>query len=95
MSNEIFLIDANSLITPYLNYYPFDFAHSFWSQMEEHIQNGDIAVLDLVKDEILCGNDDLSTWIANITVHNYIDHREQAILTNYGIILNYIQNNHF
>ena len=41
MSKEIFLIDANSLITPHLTYYPFDFAESFWSQMEEHIQNGD------------------------------------------------------
>ena len=30
MSKEIFLIDANSLITPHLTFYPFDFAPGFW-----------------------------------------------------------------
>ena len=29
MSEAIFLIDSNSLITPHLTYYPFDFAPGF------------------------------------------------------------------
>lgn len=93
MSNEIFLIDTNSLITPHLTYYPFDFANSFWSQMEEHIRNGDIAILDLVKAEILHCKDNLSVWIKSVTIQNYIDHVDRTILEIYGNILNYIDNN--
>lgn len=59
MSEEIFLIDANSLITPHLTFYPFDFAPGFWSQLEQSIQDGRIAILDMVKAEILHGNDNL------------------------------------
>lgn len=65
MSEEIFLIDANSLITPHLTFYPFDFAPGFWSQLEQSIQDGRIAILDMVKAEILHGNDnlkELSEW---------------------------------
>ncbi len=34
MEKELFLIDANSLITPYLTFYSFDLAKTFWNQME-------------------------------------------------------------
>ena len=57
MEKELFLIDANSLITPYLTFYSFDLAKTFWNQMEWHIQNGNIAILDLVKLEVLKGKD--------------------------------------
>ncbi len=93
MSKEIFLIDANSLITPHLTYYPFDFAESFWIQMEEHIQNGDIAILDLAKDEILQGEDGLKDWIGALIISNYIDRRDPTILAYYGAVLDYVQNN--
>lgn len=33
MEKELFLIDANSLITPYLTFYPFDLVKTFWNQM--------------------------------------------------------------
>lgn len=59
MNNEIFLIDANSLITPYLTFYPFDFAPGFWQQLANSIKNGQVAILDVVKAEILRGNDEL------------------------------------
>ena len=49
MSYKIFLIDSNSLITPYKNYYPFDFAPGFWLQIEQSIKYGEIAILDIVK----------------------------------------------
>lgn len=29
-AKETFLVDSNSLITPYKMYYPFDFAGKFW-----------------------------------------------------------------
>lgn len=93
MNKEVFLIDTNSLITPHLTYYPFDFAPSFWEQMERHIEDGDIAILDIVKSEILQGKDSLKDWILNLhNIGKYIDHRQSAILEQYAAILQYIQN---
>ncbi|MDE6568072.1 MAG: DUF4411 family protein [Lachnospiraceae bacterium] len=93
MSSNNFLIDANSFITPYLTYYPFDFAPSFWTQMEQAINDGTIVILDMVKSEILQGNDALREWMANLDIGAYIDHREPGILERYGAILRYIQEN--
>ena len=93
MSKEIFLIDANSLITPHLNYYPFDFAQNFWAQMESHIKNGNIAILDLVKNEILQGTDKLKEWMETLSIGTYINHKDTAILSQYGLVLDAVKNN--
>jgi hypothetical protein len=45
----IYLIDTNSLVTPKATYYPLDLAPTFWASMAEKIQDGSIAILDLVK----------------------------------------------
>lgn len=93
MSNNVFLIDANSLITPYLTYYSFDLAPPFWTQIERLIKDGKIAVLDMVKNEIMQGKDKLKEWVNNLEINTYIDHREPIILKKYSAILQYIQNN--
>lgn len=93
MNNEIFLIDANSLITPYLTFYPFDFAPGFWEQLANSIRNGQVAILDVVKAEILRGNDELKSWMEQLEIEKYIDHRATPILQRYGQVLQHIQNN--
>ena len=49
MNQELFLIDSNSLITPYRTYYPFDLAPGFWNQVGNHIELGSIILLDVEK----------------------------------------------
>ena len=93
MEKELFLIDANSLITPYLTFYPFDLVKTFWNQMGWHIQNGNIAILDLVKSEVLKGKDSLKEWMENIEEGQLIDHREPAIIVKYGEVLRQRQDN--
>lgn len=92
MDKEVFLIDSNSLITPHLTYYPFDFAENFWIQIEDHIKQGRIVVLDVVRNEILKGNDNLHVWIKNLKIGKFIDHRDESILAKYGEVLQYVQN---
>lgn len=91
MNNEIFLIDSNSFIQPYNSFYPFDFAKNFWEQLENNIEAGSIVILDMVKEEIRKGNDQLTEWINKINIAVEIDHRNQNILANYRKILEYIQ----
>ena len=93
METEFFLIDSNSLMTPHLTYYPFDFAKSFWTQMEEQIAQGRIVILDTVKAEILKGNDSLQEWMEHIEIGKLIDHRELSILQKYGEVLQCVQEN--
>lgn len=33
MIKEKYLLDANVFVTPYQNYYPFDFTPGFWNQL--------------------------------------------------------------
>ncbi len=93
MSKEKFLIDSNSLITPHLQFYPFDFAPGFWKQMSCSIASGDIVIMDMVKDEILKGNDKLKNWFCNLVIGDYIDRRDLGIIKVYSDVLVHIQNN--
>lgn len=89
--DAIFLIDSNALIAPYKSYYPFDIAPSFWDQVKDRTESGKIVVLDVVKAEVEKGEDELSEWIRELTIAEYIDHRRIDILEHYSDILTYIQ----
>ena len=91
MTQQSFLIDANSFIEPYRKYYSFDFTTAFWDQMGQNIKDGNIVILDIVRDEIMRGNDDLTNWVKALTIGKLVDHREDQILANYGQVLEYIQ----
>lgn len=91
MAQEKFLIDANAFITPHLQYYPFDLAPSFWQQLENHIKDGTIVVLDMVKAEILQGTDSLRDWMDALEIAELIDRRRPEILAKYSQVLTHIQ----
>lgn len=87
-----YLIDSNSLITPYERYYPFDIVVSFWTQLKHYIENGSIVVLDMVKSEIMKKSDDLSSWLDSINISEYVDHRNPEIIRLYQSVLENVKN---
>lgn len=89
----IYLIDTNSLITPKNSYYPFDIAPRFWESMAEKIQEGSLAILDLVKQEILkpTEKDDLALWMKDLDIGRYVNHKQQEIVHTYAEVLQFIQ----
>lgn len=91
--NTIYLIDTNSLITPKLSYYPFDLVPVFWESMAGKIQDGSIAILDLVKKEILKPSikDDLAVWMSDLKIGRYINHKQQEIINKYALVLQSLQ----
>ncbi len=93
--SEVFLIDANVLISPYEQYYPFDLAQTFWHQMGTHISNGNIAILDMVRDEIYKGQDDLANWLQGLHIAHLVSHKDQDVIANYGQIIQYLQSSNF
>ena len=93
MVTEKFLIDSNIFITPYQNYYPFDLAPGFWKQLADKLSMDEVAILDVVKDEVLKGGDDLSDWFYNIQNIHIISRKKPKILQEYAKVLNYLQCN--
>lgn len=87
------LIDANSLITPYHKYYPFDFAKKFWDQLQENMECGNIIILDVVYDEIMKGQDDLAEWLENVELPYILSRKDESILIAYGNVINHINTN--
>ena len=91
MSKEIFLVDANTFITPYKTYYSFDIAPPFWLFFKEHIETGNIAVINKVYDEVIKGDDELSKWLESL-VFIQVDHRTPDVLSIYAQVMSHIQN---
>lgn len=57
--------------------------------MRKHIEQGNIAILDMVKDEITNNDDDLSEWLKNTKINIFVDHKN--LIEKYSNILTYIQ----
>ncbi len=86
-----YLIDTNTLITPYKIYYSFDLAPNFWVKLKREINNGKLLILDLVKGEVAKGDDELSDWIKDIDNKLIISRKSPEIMKKYSEILVYIQ----
>lgn len=91
MSKKVYLIDANSLITPFNLYYSFEFGSRFWDAIKERINNGQIVVLDMVKEECMKKKDALAEWIGQID--DVLDHKTVEYVAGYAEVMQYIQDN--
>ena len=65
-NNAKYVIDSNALITPYNRYYPFDLAPKFWEKLKGTVDSGYLCIIDLVRNEVVKGKDELSDWIKSI-----------------------------
>lgn len=88
---EKFLLDANTFITPFQNYYPFDLAPGFWTQLEPKLKLDSVYVLDVAKNEVMKGEDKLSEWFRAIPDANIIDRRNASIVEKYGEVMRFLQ----
>lgn len=92
MVKEKFLIDSNIFITPYQNFYPFDIAPSFWNQLKNKLALDEVSVLDVVRDEVIAGDDELSDWLKQIQGMHILSRKDPQILQEYTKVLSYLQN---
>ena len=65
MVEEKFLIDSNSFMAPYRQYYAFDLIPTYWDELSKRTESGRLVLLDMVKAEIDKGEDDLANWVGN------------------------------
>lgn len=93
--NKRFLIDSNSLLTPFKTYYPFDLAERFWSNVSDKIKSGNIVILDLVREELRKGEDELTDWINSFNDEIILSRVNTEILQKYGEVLTHVQESDF
>lgn len=88
-----YLLDSTVLIEPHQKYYPFDFALSFWRQLENILRRRDAIILKVVNDEIARANDRLANWLRDIKkdVNVMSVSRNQKVHDNYAMVIQYIQ----
>lgn len=89
---EKFLLDANTFITPFKNYYPFDLAPGFWRQLALKLKMDTVFILDVAKNEVMKGEDQLSQWFGSASNANIVDRRNEKIIDKYGEVLTFLQN---
>ncbi|MDO4765199.1 MAG: DUF4411 family protein [Eubacteriales bacterium] len=87
---ENFLIDSNSFITPFRQYYAFDLAPSYWDQLSRAASTGRIILLDMVKAELEQGGDELADWVKK-TNFQVCKHAAQDIIIKYAQIMQYVK----
>lgn len=66
VGQEILLADANVFMTPFRFYYAFDLVPAYWDKLKPYLISGRVVILDIVKDEIDKGKDDLAKWLSDI-----------------------------
>lgn len=91
MNKKVYLIDSNSLITPFNLYYALEFGSLFWDNIKQHVDAGDIMLLDMVKEECIKKKDALTEWFEEF--QNIINHRTKEYVFGYTEVLQYIQDN--
>ena len=82
-----YLIDTNSLVTPYRSYYSFEFGDTFWNQLRDSIHSQKIFFTRSVYDEIV-----ENVWLQKIDDLKIIkEFNNPNIMKNYQDIMQYIQ----
>lgn len=88
---EKFLIDANTLMAAARLYYAYDLLPSFWEIFGEKIKEGNVVLLDMVKNEIDKGQDELQKWVMerqdDFQCCNHVD---PEIIPKYAEVMQYI-----
>lgn len=93
MDDRIFLMDSNSLITPYNTFYSPSLSNNFWKRIKNGYESGNIAMLDIVQKEIMNGTGDLQKWLKEIKFDKYVKCMDKEVYEKYGEIINFLKNN--
>lgn len=91
-TSEKFLIDANTFMAAARLYYAYDLLPSFWKIFGDKIKEGNVVLLDMVKNEINKGEDELQKWvIERQDDFQCCNHVDPEIIPKYAAVMQYIQ----
>jgi hypothetical protein len=88
-------VDTNILVTPFNEYYSFDFGTIFWDFLEDNIINDNVIIINKVYHETIhLGKTKLTDWIKKMR-RKVVDHAtNHEISNNYNCIIDYLSGSH-
>jgi hypothetical protein len=94
MTPDVFLLDANVLITAKNSYYGFSLCPGFWDALVAAHQQNRVFSLDKVRDELLKGDDDLVTWVkTKVPEGFFLNSVDADVVKHFGVMQNWAAQN--
>lgn len=90
MIAEKFLIDANSFISAGRFFYAVDIVPSFWPLFKNSIQKDNVTIMDVVRNEVLKGDDFVSEWLRELDNINILKRDDANVLGKYQDVMRYL-----
>ena len=92
----IYLLDTNIFVETKKRFAPINVGVSFWAMLNRLADEGTIASIDKVKDEINVLGDDLTAWsAAQLPQGFYLSTSTAAVIGNYATVINWANNGIF
>ncbi|WP_286765803.1 MULTISPECIES: DUF4411 family protein [Rhodopirellula] len=93
MTDESFVMDADSFISSHRMHYGFDFCPGFWSAILMAHRQRRLVSIARVKDELAGSEDELSDWVKQIAPESFFAKLDnQGVLVSYTEISEFVQN---
>jgi len=88
MGKPVYLMDSNSFIEPFNNYYSLEYVPGFWDALIREHQRGNIFSINAIKNEVTKKEDGLKQWLEspNLPKSFFLDEDEPALKTYESII---------
>lgn len=84
-----YLLDTNVLIEAKNGFYAFDLCPGFWQWLKSY---PDMRSIQMVKEEITTGDDDLSNWVKSELPEGYFLPETEAVQLQYAAVADYVNN---
>ncbi|HOJ50473.1 MAG TPA: DUF4411 family protein [Spirochaetota bacterium] len=93
----IYLLDSNIFITPANTFYRFAFGMNFWNFLVDKAENGKLASLDKVKEEINRCENNLKEWANNYFSNYFLNTKDPKVIQKYSELMRWAEskNNHY
>ena len=93
---EKYLLDSNVFIQAHRQYYAFDIAPKYWTELSKYSISSVLNSIENVKDELTKGNDDLAKWIIQNSFVSFHQVSDISTQREYGGLMQWaMKGNHF
>jgi hypothetical protein len=90
--SEIYLLDANVLITAHRSYYAFDICPGFWEAVKAAHAAGRVYSIQRVLTELRRGTDALVDWVENELPDGFfLDDSDAGVIAEYAPMMQWVQ----
>ena len=92
ISPERYVLDANVFMTAYHHYYAPDLCPGFWDCLSHYFSNGELVILDRVRDEVLSPQE-LVRWLNSDIAGTFSSTADAQVAAAYGQVMASVREN--